>query len=197
MKTVNLIVVPVLCIGLATSAEATGEVVEILLSDWESWGDEGAANNSSMNFDLSALLPDAVNGATITGIGWDVTITTLGGSWQSELTLAIGDELGDGVGMFLSPGAGVTTPGTGTYSSNGIIKLSDVAIDDIEILDGIVAIEAFESFDDPNGTDNGVTQDAIITGSITLQVVTNSIPAPGALALLGVAGVTGRRRRRA
>jgi len=197
MKSVHLLGAALLCAGVTASVHADGDLVQIELTNWQSWGDQGSASNSRLEFDLSTMLPGAVNGATITGIGWDVTIETIGGSWQSELTLGITDQMGSSTGLFLNPGAGTDTAGTGTFSSNGMLKLSELDIEDITIADGIVAIESFESFDDPGGADNGATMDAFVSGTISLQVLTNPIPAPGALAMLGLAGLAGRRRRRA
>ncbi|MEM7230261.1 MAG: hypothetical protein AAF432_15755 [Planctomycetota bacterium] len=182
--------------GISSTALATGTIIEIDIIDGEAWGDAGSANNDVILFDLTTMYPSAAAGATITGVGWDVTVATNGGSWQSELTFAITDSLGDSLGVFLSPGAGSSTPGTGTFSSGGIIKLVDAALPDIEITDGIIAIEMYEAFDDPSGTDNGATLDSITNGTLFLQIETTDLPAPGGLALLGLAACSRRRRRR-
>ncbi|MCA9296841.1 MAG: hypothetical protein KC983_09990 [Phycisphaerales bacterium] len=188
MKKVNLLIAPAAVAAFfASNALATGDIIAIDVTGWQTWGGQGAASNTTASINIGA-------GSVITGIGWDVTIATVGASWQSEVTFDIGDSLGGTTNVFLSPGASQTTPGTGTFSSNGIIKLADASIPDIVVADGIVEIEAFESFDDPGGSDGGLTQDANISGTLFLQVV--AVPAPAALGLLGVAGLAGRRRRR-
>jgi hypothetical protein len=183
MKKVNLLIAPAAVAAFfASDALASGEIIAIDVTGWTTFGLQGTAGNTLLSLDLGAA-------GTITGVGWDVTIQAIDPSWQSEVTFDIGDSLDAPENVFVSPGAGITTPGTGTFSSNGIIKLIDAGIPDIVIADGIVEIEVFDSFDDggPAG------QDANISGTLFLQVV---IPAPAALGLLGVAGFAGRRRRR-
>lgn len=112
------------------------------LSGEQSWDGLGDASNT-------VLLVPLGTGATMTGIGWDVTIATVGGSWLDEARLYFDGSDQDLSGLFLSPGFADATPGTGSYSSGGILDLSDNGIPDIPILaDGNLWIELNESFDD-------------------------------------------------
>ncbi|MDA8020963.1 MAG: hypothetical protein MPN21_26295, partial [Thermoanaerobaculia bacterium] len=88
-------------------------------------------------------------GAVMTGIGWDVTITTQGDSWLSESVVYFDGSDQDLAGLFLAPGVGEEFSGTGIYSSGGIIDLSDNAIPNIPVLaDETLYLQFFESFDD-------------------------------------------------
>ena len=175
-------------LGIAGLAMAEGEAVVIDISGVESWDLEGDASNTILNVDLaSAVGLPAGSPVTITGIGWDVTYETVGASWLSESTISFGDTLG-APSLFLTP-SGTGAPGIESNASDGILKLVDLGLEDIPVTDGVVDIEFFETFDDVADEVDGFYQ----TGStLTLQVV----PAPGAMALLGLAGVAARRRRR-
>ena len=88
-------------------------------------------------------------GAIMTGIGWDVTITTVGASWLSEARSYFDGSDQDGMGLFLTPGVGDNMSGSATYSSGGIIDLTDNAIPNIPVLaDETLYVQFYESFDD-------------------------------------------------
>jgi len=124
----------------------------------------------------------------VTGIGWsNVTIQTVGASWLSEATIGF---LDSPIGLQLSPGSADATPGTGTYSSGGILDLAsiDPTFPFTAGADGIVNLEFFEGF-----VDNAGSADAFyLSGTLTIQYV----PTPGALAVLGLGGLVAGRRRR-
>lgn len=124
----------------------------------------------------------------VTGIGWsNVTIQTVGASWLSEATIGF---LDSPIGLQLSPGSADATPGTGTYSSGGILDLAsiDPTFPFTAGADGIVNLEFFETF-----VDNAGAADAFwLSGTLTIEYV----PAPGALAMLGLGGLVAGRRRR-
>lgn len=188
MKRVSLSAIALAGILLPASGptHAIGDlIIEVDLTGWQTWGGLGSANNTVVNIDMDDL-PQTF--PIITGIGWDLTIESIGGSWNSEVAFDI-----DG-GVLVTPGTGQT--GTGSYSSGGIIKLIDANISDIIIDDGIITIEAFETFDDPNNTDTGQVQDANISGSLFLQFVGPVVPAPAVLCLLAVPVAAANRRRR-
>lgn len=152
------------------------------LSDVGSWDLEGDPDNVVFVFDMGGP-------ATIHGIGWDVTITALGSSWRSEAYVNFGP-LGGTPGLYLRPGVADSSPGTGTYSSGGIIDLTDNGIPDVVIANGLMRLEFFESFDDvANAMDGFWHAGSVLTLDMTI------VPAPGALALLGLGGLAIRRRR--
>ncbi|MFT5051810.1 MAG: hypothetical protein ACI8QZ_003234 [Chlamydiales bacterium] len=115
----------------------------------ESWDGLGDPSNTV----LGPGLPD---GSSMTGVGWDITLTTVGGSWLSEATMNF-----NGL-VYLTAGIGDDFAGTGAYASGGIIDLTDNGIPDI-LVAGDLAIELFEGFDD---VDDAV--DAVYGGSIDL-----------------------------
>lgn len=98
----------------------------------------------------NTVLVEAIGaGAIMTGVGWDVTISTVGASWLSEaVTYFDGEDL-DGMGLFLTPGVGDGMPGSATYSSGGILDLTDNGIPNIPVgADQSLYLQFFESFDD-------------------------------------------------
>lgn len=123
--------------------------------------------------------------AQVIGIGWDVTIETVGFSWRSEVRIAF-ENTGINTGVFLAPGTDAS-PGFGSYSSGGILSLVDLNLDFVVDADGLLRLEFWETF-----VDNPGSADAILNGTLTVQY----IPTPGALAVLGLGGLVATRRRR-
>lgn len=116
--------------------------LNIDVSGVESWDLLDSLNNTILTEFLGA-------GSSMTGIGWDLTLETVGGSWLAEQKIYFDGEDLDGTGLFLTPGIGDGFPGIGSYSSGGIIDLSDNGIQDIVIgPDGLLYIQFFEVFDD-------------------------------------------------
>ncbi|HRP63690.1 MAG TPA: PEP-CTERM sorting domain-containing protein [Phycisphaerales bacterium] len=125
--------------------------------------------------------------AHIVGLDWDVTLFADSPSWRSEMIVTLSDSTGLG-GINLAPAAGVNSPGTGTYS--GSADLVDLGLDFVLGADGLLRLEFWESFVDYAGDWDGIWE----SGTLTIHY--KPIPAPGALALLGVAGLAGIGRRR-
>ncbi len=173
--------------GLATPE--VGQLCNFNVAGIQSWDGYPDPDNTIVVLDVAACvgLPSGTP-VDMNGIGWDVTLTGLGGSWQSELRVYFDDNINpDGTGLFLRPGAGVNTPGTGTFS-NPVIKLPDVQIPVIPLPNGLLRMDFHESFDDvPNAVDG--TWDA---GFLRIQVT----PEPSTLALLGLGALGLIRRRR-
>lgn len=145
----------------------------------------------------------------IVGIGWDVSIGTFGPSFLQEAVAGFSNSSG-AFQVLLAPGANTTDEsGTKSFSSGGILDLTNVGGNDISFLlgDGILKIVFFESFYDNiftapvTASANGdpPTVDALWNGMLTITGLTIETPAPGSLALLslGLGGVLLRRRRRA
>ncbi len=140
-------------------------------------------------------------GAIMTGIGWDVTITTQGGSWLSEaVTYFDGQDLDDS-GLFLTPGVGDGFPGTASYSSGGILDLTDVMIPNIPIGDdGTLYLEFFESFDDAADAidatyDPTSTYDIAYIAGAPVPTVPTAAMILLAVALVGLGSLLLRRRQ--
>ncbi|MFH0946913.1 MAG: hypothetical protein V2A76_17095 [Planctomycetota bacterium] len=137
--------------------------IGIDISGVQSWDAFGDPSNTLLTNDSGGM------GSVMTGIGWDVTIATIGYSWLSEPKIYFDGSDLDGSGLFLTPGTG-SGPGTGTFSSGGIIDLSDAGIPDIPVLaDGLIHMEFFEGYDDVN---DAADADFLATSTLTLTYAT-------------------------
>lgn len=176
---------------LRPQTDRVGGQTVISLAGLASWDVLGSGNNVVLNVDIAAALGmPSGSPVNMNGIGWDLSVQTVGASWRSEARLYFDDNVApDLLGLFLNPFTGQNSSGAGTSTSGGIIKLADVQIANIPLPNGILRLELFESFDDvPNEID------AFWGGSITVQTV--EIPAPGVAGLFGIAGLAAARRRR-
>jgi hypothetical protein len=167
------------------------------ISGEDSWDALNDASNTILNIPLGA-------GASMTGIGWDVNLTTVGGSWLSEARFYFDGSDQDLMGLFLAPGVGDNFSGSDSYSSGGVLDLTDNAIPDIPILgDGNLIIQLYESFDDAgNAIDANWTAGSELTivyegGGPPPVPTTNEwgLIALGATLLGGVVVVSLRRKR--
>ncbi len=144
--------------ALMTSADGSIAVSEPTFSP------RGAASISCQSFDgidswdglddTDNIVIDLNIGAgnTLTGVGWDIGIATVGGSWLSEATIQHSDSNGsaDPNAINLNVGVGDDTSGDQDYTSGGtIVDFSDNGLPDIVAgADGILRLQIFESFDD-------------------------------------------------
>lgn len=162
-------------VGQTQNLGSTTLVLDI--SGEDSWD----ALNDSSN---TVLLVPLGAGASMTGIGWDVNLTTVGGSWRSEARFYFDGSDQDLTGLFLTPGFADSSSGSGSYSSGGPLDLTDNGIPDIPILgDGNLWIQLNESFDDVNDA-----IDANWTANSTLTIVydggTPAVPTVGEWGLI-------------
>lgn len=186
----NLIAIAAICTLTTVAGAQEGVVINYDISGAESWDGYGEATNEVREIDVAALigLPSGT-AVTFNGIGWDVTIDTVGESWLSEATMYFDDNIDpDGTGLFLTPGVGDDEAGTGTYSSGGLIDLSDNGIDNVELPNGLLRLEFYESYDDVTGE---VDANYLATSTLNLDIV----PEPTSLALLGLGTLALIRRR--
>jgi len=187
----NLFAIVAVCTFAAITASAQeGIVIDYDISGAESWDDYGAASNEVHVIDAAGLvgLPSGT-AVTMNGIGWDVTIETIGGSWLSEATMYFDDNISpDGVGLFLTPGVADSYAGTATYTSGGIIDLSDAGIDNIALPDGLLRLEFYEDYDDVAGQ---VDANYLASSVLHLDIV----PEPAGLTLIGLGTLALIRRR--
>ena len=182
-----------LAISAAANAGITDTQLTIDITGEESWDFFGDVDNTVLSFDLAAALGRPSGSPVIvTSIGWNVKIQTQGASWLSEATVALADSMGT-YGLFVSPGAGNDAPGTGTFSSGGLIDLTDAGIPNIKLDDGILLMELAEGYDDVDGAIDAIYQ-AISQGQGSEIYI--GVPTPGTAAILGVATIAGIRRRR-
>lgn len=172
----------------------TNTIINVDISGVSNFSTAQSGLNTVMEIDLAAALGLASGSSvTMTSIGWDVNITTFGSSWLSEAQIYFDDNINpDGTGLFLNPGAGSSFGGTNVnFASGGQIDLSDNAIANVVLSNGILRLEFADSFDDGDAD-----PDSIWENGSTLFVGVAEVPAPGAAAVLGLAGLAGLRRRR-
>jgi subtilisin family serine protease len=136
----------------------------------ETHGSLGNPANSSMTLEIGV-------GNQVTGIGYEVTIETFGGSWLSESRLAIlsnsGDSLGSGAEII--PGQGDNAGGVQTYSSGGIVALG-TPVDANGA--GEIYLEWFESFVDdefPDSIWSDPASGAVLPPGLTLQCTNQAL----------------------
>ena len=152
----------------------------------------GSFVNNIVFFDLNQIAGAPLGGeVTIDAIEYELTVETIGFSWLSESSIFFTDfnELNDPNAFALSPGLGSDMPGLETFSSGGLLEFSGLGLDPLTLDQGTIYLEYFETFDDVP-----FAQDSTITGTVTFRG--SFVPAPGAAAMLGFAGLVGARRRR-
>lgn len=131
----------------------------------------------------------ALPGALVDFVAWNVTLEALGASWLSELGVSFTNTAGNGVN--LRPGAGTNTPGVQSFSGSG--SLVDAGLSFNLEADGLLVLEFYESFDDGPGTD-GIWQSGTLTFGGIMPVPEPSTYGLMALGLLGVAAAARRRK---
>jgi hypothetical protein len=124
-------------------------------------------------------------------IEWDLTHEAFSPSWGSEVRIVLQHV---DTGTIISMGGGDDASvminfgfpnASGVFSTNGVATAADLGLAPFETL-GEWLVTVDESFDDFG-----------IDGHLTGTIIINKIPAPGALALFGLVGLAGGRRRRA
>jgi len=169
-----------------TGVAAAVATITLDLSGLTSWDLLGDADNLVMIVDGGPF----AEFAHVIGVGWDVSIETFGGSWLSETTIAV-ENSDQSSSFFVGPGSGIDTSGTQSFSSGGLISLISEGLDFHLNEDGDFRIELFETFDD-----NPDEIDAEFLAGSSIQIQYTIVPAPGAMALLGLGGLVSVRRRR-
>jgi IPTL-CTERM motif len=198
--------------GQPASAPFTRVITPTIVSNTQNLGGSATLVVDISGEDSWDLLNDTSNtvlvvpigvGAVMTDIGWDVNLSTVGGSWLSEARFYFDGDDQDLTGLFLTPGIGNDFSGSGSFSSGGLIDLSDNAIADIPLGDGNLYIQLHESFDDvANSIDANWTAGSTLTigyepGAPPPVPTANEwgLIALGAALLGGVVVVTMRRKR--
>ena len=160
-------------------------LLSINMAGRQSWDDWNSSNNEIFTEVLGA-------GAQVTGVGWDLTISTVPetDSWLWDAVISLYSSHPDTFFLDLSPGAG-DGPGTQDYSTGGIVNLQDVPPPDGPIpnlpigADGNLFIQLWEDPDDaPDAVDANYTRGSLDVAYIAGQPVP-TIPG-SALALLAL-----------
>lgn len=156
--------------ALAGTAAANHSTLTIDVSGVNSWGFQGDPQNEFIDVFVGA-------GATITNIAWDVNLTTLGISWADENTMTF-----NGAESVNVAAGDAFTVSNANYAGS---QASGLVLD----ASGMLSIEVHEvGFDDNPGDIDSFFN----SGTVTISYV----PAPGALAVLGMGGLVAGRRRR-
>ena len=143
------------------------------------WDAQGSVLNEIQSIDLGPNF-------FVTGIGWDLTLTTVGASWASDAIIAFQDEI------FLTPAVGDDFGVINIrYFSGGVIDLNDIGYDDIHVdADGFLNLELYEAFDD-----NPEDVDAFL-GDGSVLYLNVAYPSPGSAVTLSLGLLCCGRRRR-
>lgn len=175
---------PVLSTGLTDyTIDAAGSPTGSILLDVSGW-QFNDAQGSPLNQIMSVFIG---HGGVVTGLSWDVNLTTIGASWASEAVMNFSDTVN------LTVGTGDTFGVTNmNYSTGGfIVDLTDNGLPNIlPDAAGFIEIEFFESF-----VDNAGTGDAFFEPGSTVTIH-GFIPSPSTLALFGLGSLLAERRRR-
>lgn len=149
------------------------------------------ADNTFGLFNLDTVFGADYSNYVLTGIGWDVTLTAFNNSWLSEITIGIENSDASDA-LYLRPAVGQNSPGTGSFSSGGVINLESAGPGlSVNVNpDDVIYIEFFEGFDDVAGAADGRWD----SGTVTLQF--EAVPEPATLAALGLGVAAMARRRR-
>lgn len=167
--------------GVTSNNAGALATITIDLGGVNSWDDLGDSSNEIVTAFLGA-------NAQVVGIGWDVNISTVGLSWLSEPVMNFEGAL------FVTAGVGDDFAGTASYSSGGILDLFTAGTTPLDFFvgaDGILDIEFFEGY-----VDVFDAIDATYGQGSQVQVQYVAVPAPGAVAMLGLGGLVAGRRRR-
>ena len=158
----------------------------------DSFDDYGAPGNVVINLNLGAIFPGYSN-FSMSGVGWNVTITAEGASWLSEATVEFNNSTADSLDAVGLAPSGTNTPGTATYS-NPIVAFSSVPLNNIALNnDNILRMEFFEQFDDVPGVRDGFWHQG---SRLDIQVEATAVPEPATMAVLGLGAAALLRRRR-
>ena len=199
MKKIGLILAIAVAAGTAQAKDNVGKLLQgvnanggtgnrsistlnVNVAGTPSWDSYGSANNVVIGPNIGA-------NSHVIGIGWDVSLSTVGASWLSELQVSFEDSTA-ATGVWLTPGVADGFPGSGVYTSGGVVDLIGLGLDFTVGGDGVLRMEFFEGFDDISNSIDGFWDAGILT------VQYEAIPAPGSLALLAGAGFIAARRRR-
>ena len=111
----------------------------------ESWDGKDSANNVQAH---------CFSGSMITGVEYNnVTIQTVSGSYLSEAVIYFSDSNAGDDGLRLVLGAGNEFSGTESFSSNGILDITDNGLSDVASLaDGVFLTQFYEKIDDLNNS---------------------------------------------
>ena len=157
-----------------------------------SWDLFGDSSNASPSWDIAAAL-GAPSGSqvTVSGFGWDVTVTANDPSWLSEIAVGMTTAPGLDTGLFFHPGS-QNNPGTEVSNSGGMFDLTDNGIPDLVLPNGVLNFQFYEDFDDGDDAVDGVWN----SGSLLFEATAVNVPEPTTLGVLALGSLLSLRRAR-
>ena len=173
---------PVLTTDIAsftTNPDRANQSVVIDVSGIEFFDELGSPNNKILSYYAY------FGQAHITGISWDLNLTTLGASWASDSSFAIN-------GNHLTPGSGDGYSVTNhNYIGSGSVDFRLHGVDDY------LTLEFFETFiDAPGQAEAFFEAGSTITIHGPLLWLFPVTPNPGSLTILGLGMLAGTHRNR-
>ena len=173
----------------ALTSVATADVT-IDLAGIYSMNGAGDAENTVLSFDVGAgMNVIGISYSDVSGMGIDADGADGGPSWGNEMRTLVSNSASEGVNWGYFPAEGSGSAGGPWSADDASYDLVALELDFVTGDDGLVFVEFYEGYNDHAGADAMYT-----SGSLTIH--TAAIPAPGAIALLGVAGLATRRRRK-
>jgi len=122
-----------------------GDLLCVSFDGQESWDALDDADNIVIDLDIGA-------NNLLVGVGWDIGIATVGGSWLSEATIQHSSSAGsaDPNAINLAVGTGEDASGDQDFSSDGaLVIFADAELPNVVPgEDGILRLQLFEGFDD-------------------------------------------------
>ena|SRR5687768_8853137 len=190
MKAKSAVIAAVASVGIAGAAQADTLFVNMA----------GFSSNTGFPTAGSNVVVNIGAGSTVTNIAFtDYTVQAFGTSWTNEHAVGVASGLvpfGATYWESLVPGsgpaAGILGPVNANFSNPGLYASTEGFV----TATGNLNVYVYEySGAGTIGDDPAQNPDAtVLSGGITITYT--PIPTPGALALLGLAGLVGSRRRR-
>jgi hypothetical protein len=134
-------------VNKSSSSSNSSVTFDFSLETGESWDEKDNTNN---------LLTNCFNGTAITGFEYsNITIETVGGSFYSEAVLYFSSSNNGDDGIQLTIGSGNESSGTTSFSSNGLLDITDTGnLDVFSLADRKFNLQIYEKIDDvPNSID--------------------------------------------
>lgn len=210
MKAKTALIASIAAVGIASAANAD---VATFSNNTPITIQFGAASVYPSNIVVSGIVGTVTDvNVTLTGFShpyvYDVDILLVGPTGANIIPMS-------DIGVFGTTASnanitfddqGVAFPGgVGAIPSGNYIPTNNGAGDTFPApapaASGLTALSTFNGLN-PNGTwalyvaDDFTTDDGSISGGWSIQITYTAVPAPGAMALLGLAGMVGRGRRR-
>ena len=174
---------------------AGGWTIQIDISGFstaDAFGDPDNSFFSLIHLPKEPDEPSIPNANALIGIGWDLSLTTVGTSWASDVGINFGGEFDLAFSTDAFP---VTNQ---FYSSFGIVDLVDAGISPVAFGEDEYAmrVEFFESFDDSQNMAEAFFEEGSILKLRTLHPAASVIPSPGVGSVLCLTGLVVFKRRR-